>query len=167
MGRLEDIENLEARIAVRLDEFGREVPDTQPVTMPAGFRRPETLAEQVQRLVRTQLSEHAANQGAETFEESEDFDVDDEFDPTSPYEEFFDPALNRSVSIDEFQRNAEVYKKRYLKAQEQMYAQMDAEGIIRDNLHRRRYRERQAKSGGVGVSPTPSSDPAKPATPSK
>lgn len=70
-----------------LDERGWEVPDPTPVAWPAGVRRPETLTEQIRRLVRLEVSQVAAAQGMETFEEADDFDVDDddgEF--VSPYE---------------------------------------------------------------------------------
>lgn len=156
--RLERIQNLEAAIGFRLDEFGREVPDPKPMAMPSGFRRPETLQEQVARLVRSRLSEIALEQGAESFEESEDFDVDDEFDPNTPYEEFFDPALQRAVTPEEFQRNHELYKKRYLKAQEEYYRKVDEQEIMEDNLLRAAARERAAKAAGVKGAPPPPSD---------
>lgn len=156
MSNIDKIESLEAKIAVRLDHLGREVPDPTPLEIPAGFRRPETLQEQIRRLVQTSLSAHAAAQGAETFEESEDFDVDEEFDPTTPYETFFDPALNRDISAHEFERNAEVYKKRYIKAQTEFYEKMDADGIMQENLYRRAHAEKR----GAGVSPAPSSSEA-------
>lgn len=69
-----------------LDERGREVPDPTPVEWPAGMRRPESLTEQIQRLVRVAVSQQAAAAGFETFEEADDFDVDDEEDPLSQYE---------------------------------------------------------------------------------
>lgn len=157
--RLERIQNLEAAIGFRLDEFGHEVPDPTPLAMPSGFRRPETLQEQVARLVRSRLSQIADEQGAETFEESEDFEVDDDFDPNTPYEEFFDPALNRAVTPEEFQRNHELYKKRYLKAQQDYYQKIDEQEIMEDNLIRAAARERQAKAAaGVKGAPPPPSD---------
>lgn len=160
---LEKLENLEARIGVRLDHLGREVPDPTPMSMPSGFKRPETLAEQVQRLVRTQVSRQAEEAGFETFEDSEDFDVDDDFDPTSPYEAFFDPALNREISADEFNRNHELYKKRYMQAQQEYFSKIDEQEIMEENLIRRAAQERKNKSpnkGGEGVSPSPSSEEA-------
>lgn len=154
---LEKLENLEARIGVRLDHNGHEVPDPTPLSLPSGFKRPETLAEQVARLVRSErFKQEMAQAGAETFDESEDFDIDDDFDPNSPYEAFFDPALNREVSADEFNRNHELYKKRYMKAQEEYFSKLDHEEIIHDNLVRRAAAERKNK-GGVGDTPTPSS----------
>lgn len=101
----------------RLNAFGHEVLDPTPIAVPAGFKRPETLAEQVQRLVRTHISREAAESGYETFEESEDFDVDDDFDPSTPYEEIFDPVLGRGVTPDEFIRNEQRYRQLYLDKQ--------------------------------------------------
>lgn len=108
-----DLKGPEVRKALH-DENGHEVPDQRPVAVPAGFKRPETLAEQVQRLVRGSLSRQAAERGFETFEESEDFDVGDEVDPASRYETFFDPILGRDLSLDEFKRNEAVYRQQYL-----------------------------------------------------
>ncbi len=100
-----------------LDKNGHEIPDQTPLSLPLNFKRPETLAEQVQRLVRTHVSREAAAAGAETFEEAEDFDVDDDIDPSSPYEEHFDPTLGKSITAEEFRSNEAVYRKRYLAAQ--------------------------------------------------
>lgn len=77
-----------------------EKPDPNPMQIPAGFRRPPTLAEQVARLVRSErFMQEARDAGFETFEEAEDFDIDDDpVDPSTPYEPFFDPALGREVT---------------------------------------------------------------------
>lgn len=96
----------------RLDANGHELLDPTPMAIPAGFKRPPTLAEQVRRLVRTSVSEWAANQGYETFEESEDFDVGDSDDPRSPYEENFDPELGRFVTQEEVQRHGDYLRTR-------------------------------------------------------
>lgn len=58
----------------------REILDDTPIEVPAGFRRPESLTEQIQRMVRTQISEAADRNGHETFKESQDFEVDEDFD---------------------------------------------------------------------------------------
>lgn len=117
----------------RLDELGREVPDPTRLSLPSGFKRPETLAEQVQRLVRVQVSREAENAGYETFEESEDFELpDDPDDPTTPYEEYFDPTLGRGITAQEFRDNFEVYKQRYLEADERAYNEM----VVSDALRR-------------------------------
>lgn len=115
-----------------LDEKGNEVPDPTPASIPAGFKVPESLQEQIKRLIRTSLSEQADEQGMETFEESEDFDIDDDmFDPSSPYEEVFDPVLNRGITLDEFNKNEAVYRERYLDAQQRAYQVMDTSNALR------------------------------------
>lgn len=51
--------------------------------------KPLSMQERVRRAIRQELSMKAADEGHETFEESQDFDVDDGFeveDPTTPYE---------------------------------------------------------------------------------
>lgn len=81
------------------NEFGHEIPDPKPVALPSGFKRPETLAEQVQRLVRTHISRQAEAEGMETFDEANDFDIsDDPVDPSTPFEPFFDPILGVEVT---------------------------------------------------------------------
>lgn len=98
----------------KLDKQGREIPDPRPMSIPAGFKVPETLNDTVQRLVRGALSRMAEAQGAETFDESEDFDVGDDMDPSSPFETFFDPILGRDLSLDEFRRNEAVYRQQFI-----------------------------------------------------
>lgn len=98
-----------------LNKDGHEVPDPKPLAMPAGFKRPETLAEQVQRLVRTQMSALAAAEGRETFEESEDFDVEEDVLPNTPFEEVFDPVLGKGITPAEFQQYQEQYRAEYQK----------------------------------------------------
>lgn len=82
------------------NEFGHEIPDPTPVAVPSGFKRPETLAEQVRRLVRSeQWRLRAEEVGVETFEESNDFDLpDDPIDPSTPFEPYFDPFLGSEVT---------------------------------------------------------------------
>lgn len=115
-----------------LDEYGHEVPDSTPMSLPSGFKRPETLAEQVQRLVRTSISRQAEEAGLETFEESEDFELpDDPTDPSTPYEEYFDPLLGRGITADEFRQNFAIYKQRYLDAEMRAYEVMEQSAALR------------------------------------
>lgn len=69
-----------------LDKKGREVPDPRPVEWPANLKRPLTLQEEIQRFVRVEMSQRAAEHGMESFEEADDFDVGDEDEWQSPYE---------------------------------------------------------------------------------
>lgn len=61
-------------------EEGWEIHDPDPIAIPAGLKRPLSLREQIQRVLRTEVSAQAAMQGYESFDEAEDFDVEDEFD---------------------------------------------------------------------------------------
>lgn len=117
----------------RLNQKGHEIPDPTPIEIPAGFKRPETLAEQVRRLVRSETFAQEMNAaGMETFEESEDFEIDDEmFDPSSPYEEVFDPVLGRGITLAEFQANEEIYRKRYMEADQRAYREMEVSEALR------------------------------------
>ena len=74
----------------RLNEHGHEILDPQPVARPLNWNAPEPLESMIRRYIRTELSRHAADEGHETFEEADDFDVDDDFDPTSPWELNYD-----------------------------------------------------------------------------
>ena len=74
------------------DEMGRELPDPVPVAPPVGWHKQPSMFDQIREMVR---GEHvrmwAEAQGAETFEEAQDFDVEDEMFPTSEYEGEFEP----------------------------------------------------------------------------
>lgn len=54
-----------------------EYPDSTPVEWPLGVSVPESMEQKIARMVRTSVSQYAQEQGAETFEEADDFDVDD------------------------------------------------------------------------------------------
>lgn len=69
-----------------LDAEGREVLSDRPVALPAGMKRPSSLNEDIQRIVRTTLSQQAAAMGEETFEESLDFGDDDDGEMETPYQ---------------------------------------------------------------------------------
>lgn len=116
----------------KLDENGHELLDSTPIALPLDAKRPETLAQQIQRLVRTHISREAEEAGLESFEDAEDFDVGEEdFDPSSPYEEIFDPVLGRAITVDEFRKNEAVYRQRYLEAEEKAYRQMEVSDALR------------------------------------
>ena len=83
-----------------------ETPDPTPVEVPIRFSRPLSDFDHirnVQRATMESMSRFAASQGAETFEESEDFDVDDDLDFDSPYETQFDPMSGREMYRQEKQ----------------------------------------------------------------
>lgn len=74
------------------DDRGREIPSPLPMAPPVGFVRQPSLSEQIRAMVRSEkLRQEAEAAGAETFEEADDFDIGDDFEPSSPYEANFDP----------------------------------------------------------------------------
>jgi hypothetical protein len=72
---------------------GKEYPDPVPMAPPVGYRPPPTIMEMIQTMIRSeQLRTQLDAQGFDTFEEAEDFDIeDDPLDPHTPYEAVFDP----------------------------------------------------------------------------
>lgn len=72
-----------------LDFDGREVLNPVPMEVPLNFRQPLSLQQQIKRILRNEFSHHAQLQGFESFEESNDFEVDDsgfDIEPSSKYE---------------------------------------------------------------------------------
>lgn len=68
------------------DERGREIPDQTPVELPAGCKVPESLDSMIARMVRGHVSELAAKEGMETFEEANDFELEEEDEYTESEE---------------------------------------------------------------------------------
>lgn len=74
-----------------LDEFGREILDQTPVSLPIHYDRPEPIHQRIRRMV---LEAIAAQKGedVETFEDANDFEIPD--DPTSFDTEYTEPDLD-------------------------------------------------------------------------
>lgn len=84
-----------------LNVMGHEVPDPTVVEPPLGYVPQPDLMEQMRAMVRRELSAIAAQQEFETFEEADDFDIDDDpVDYTSPYEMYFDPPDPALAAVD-------------------------------------------------------------------
>lgn len=74
---------------VGLDDNGSEVLDDTPVSIPVRFRSiPSQLQEilDTRNLIRSELSRIAEERGYGNFEEEDDFDVGEDFEPITPYE---------------------------------------------------------------------------------
>lgn len=80
---------------VVLDERGRERLDPTPMAPPVGWKPTPSMVEIMRAQIRNELSQAADQEGFETWDEANDFDVQDDFDPSTPYEEMFDPAPSR------------------------------------------------------------------------
>jgi len=77
---------------------GREVVSAVPMAPPIGWKKQPSMIEHIKALVRSErLAQEAAAAGFETPEEADDFDVGDDYDPTSPYEHNFDPPAPPEV----------------------------------------------------------------------
>ena len=75
-----------------LTETGAEVPDPTPMAPPVGYKRQPSMVEYIRDMVRSErLRAEVEAQGMESFEEADDFDVGDDYDPKSPYEAEFEP----------------------------------------------------------------------------
>lgn len=74
---------------VQFNERGEELCDPTPLEIPIGAQRPESLTDQIRRMIRNEMSEQAEEEGNESFREANDFEVAEEDDPEaylSPYE---------------------------------------------------------------------------------
>lgn len=88
-----------------LNEDGSPMLDPVPMAPPIGYRKQPSMVEIVRDMVRSERLRVAATEaGAETFEESEDFDVPDEFEAHSEYENDFDPPLAEITRVVEEER---------------------------------------------------------------
>ena len=63
-----------------LSKNGGEYHNPQPKVHNTGLNRPPTLQQQIQRLLKNEMSLAAEKNDMETFDESNDFDITDEFD---------------------------------------------------------------------------------------
>lgn len=78
---------LDSLVSSLLDSHGHEVPNPVPHSPPSGLLRPPTLQDQIKRLLRIEVSRQAQQQGRETFDEANDFDIGDMDDaPMSRYQ---------------------------------------------------------------------------------
>lgn len=74
------------------DSEGRELPDPVPLAPPVGWHANPSMFETMRQMIRSEaVRAYAEAQGDESFEEAQDFDVEDEEFPQSPHEGDFDP----------------------------------------------------------------------------
>lgn len=108
------IDDETGEVIADINSEGAEVLDPTPLDPPLGYVKTLSLHEQIREMVRSErLAAEVAAAGYDTFEEDDDFDVDDDtFDPSTPYENNFDPAIkdiHRDVSehFSQEQKNKE------------------------------------------------------------
>lgn len=84
----------------RFDGQGRFIPDGRPMQPPIGYRAEPSLMERVREMVRSeQLARDLAAAGVETFEEANDFYIEDDPDsaPSTPYVNDEDTPLEELI----------------------------------------------------------------------
>lgn len=85
------------RVRIRdafIDDLGREIPDPRPVQPPVGYKKQPSMFELIREATAREVALYAANREPESFEDSEDFDIGDDIDPSSPWENDFDPPFS-------------------------------------------------------------------------
>lgn len=76
-----------ARNTIEFTERGEEILDSRPIEVPLNFQRPLTLQEEIRRMIAVEASHAADVAGLESFQEADDFEIDDEEEPfQSAYE---------------------------------------------------------------------------------
>lgn len=93
----------------RQNVYGQELPDPTPMAPPVGYNRQPSLTEKIRSMIRSEaLRQEALRAGAETFDEADDFNVDDdaELDPHSQWENDFDTPVTELRHREQAERDA-------------------------------------------------------------
>lgn len=103
---------------IRHNENGEEILNDTPMQPPLGYRRAPSLAEQIRaQVIAAKLEE--LDQLEETEDDADDFEVGDDYEPLSSYENDHIPSikeLRRQVS----EINAEIHKRNHEALREQV-----------------------------------------------
>jgi len=81
---------------MQFDEFGRELPDPTPVTRKININAKVSTLQEMRRMYHL-IRHEAETQGFDTPEDADDFDIDDEVEPASPFEHDFDNVPVREL----------------------------------------------------------------------
>lgn len=131
----------------------QEIPDQTPVEWPPHIKAPETLAQQIQRLVRVEVSRVAEQAGLETFDEADDFDVDDDSELYSEHELSDEQELRDRRELTRERSRGRISNAQLerddLEREEHGGANVDVEARVVDN---------RAGAGGVSRRPAASTE---------
>lgn len=116
---------------MRYNERGEELPDPTPVEVPAGMRVPESLEAMIARMVRGKVSELAAREGMETFEEANDFEIEDDDEPLTAHER------------QDMKLEALAEEKRRLDELEDAFNEEKKQAEVREQVEERREKKRR------------------------
>lgn len=125
-----------------LNPDGTPVVDPRPLAPPVGYKKAPSMVEIVRDMVRSErLAQEAADADLETFEESEDFDIEDEPGyARSPWENDHDPSVSEArYELDQEKLGRELRRRERM----EYFEDRDA------------YRARKGGDGGAPPSPGP------------
>lgn len=88
-----------------MDDRRKEMLDDTPVCLPVRLKRTDALTEQIRRVIREEASRRASDAGFESFEEADDFEIEDDYDPRSPHELSLDQELEGYGTTTEVSEN--------------------------------------------------------------
>lgn len=80
------------------DKNRHEADPGKPIELPVGYKAPPTLHERVRALMSAEFARAAQENGHETFEESDDFDIEDDPKLQSPWELPEDNLLSEDIA---------------------------------------------------------------------
>lgn len=147
---MENVKELKALLADTISKHVKKlpligsklVPDPVPVAPPVGYERPPSMIDTVRNMIRSeQLRREVEAAGFETFQEADDFDVGDDYDPSSPYEETFDPVAERVESdlrLEAFESKVSELRKRFFPELEIENGRSEGVGERSVDLHEKR-----------------------------
>lgn len=98
----------------RLSIFGEELPDPTVIEPPVNFKKEPSIFEHQRMLIQQEIARRAAEEGFETPEEAENFNINEDEHPTSrhQYTEMEEEQINRYVEY----YNGEIAKAKAAKA---------------------------------------------------
>lgn len=119
------------------DDNRFEVPDSTPVELPVGCEHPESLEAMIARMIRVEAHK-ALGEGLESFDEADDFDVEDDGELVSEYqmkdmqEEYYERPISR-VERESDNRKSEGDGKKKPEGSESG-SQKDIKGNVRETI---------------------------------
>jgi len=83
----------------RFDDLGREIVSPLPVAPPVGYVKQPDLVQMMRERVANELSRYAQDDGYESFEEANNFEIGDDYEPNTLYEQSeYDPSYGHPGS---------------------------------------------------------------------
>lgn len=133
---------------IRHNEAGEEILDTFKRAPPVGFKKVESIHERLLHSVRLAKLEMLRDENPETEDEADDFEIGDDFEPMSKYENDHMPTLkNLKAKAKEINDKIEVAKRRAAIAAHEK--SLKERGLLKD--------EKPVVNPGADPSPDPGS----------